>query len=807
MPSPSWITSGGSLGSYVDGIAMEYTLLATPSDPVNGVYYTIFSGNLALGLSLEADTGIISGIPTSVSEDTQSTFTVRATEFNGSTIIGTSDRTFSITIVNNPPTWITSIGNIGSFNQLEAVNYAFIANPAGTGNTIEYALINGNFPAAVGSAFTLNSTTGVLSGTPARVSRSTSSTFTLRATEYSGSTLVGTSDRVFTMTIVIPQPVWTTPAGSIGSFSENVLINYNFLANPGSVGDTIRYELLNGVLPITGDINTPMTLSSNGLLSGTPSEVSANTTSTFTIRVKEYSGSTPISFNDRTFSLTVIGPDAPTFTTTGPWTYTDSTWVSIPLLYNNPDPNTNITITLVSGELPPGIELGSEGLLQGYPTIPTAASITYNFTLRISNGTLYSDQAFSFTVDLETGDRSPTIYNTQPPQLNMSGNEYASYYFTAPSMGVYQQGTNFVFKIIGHDFDDQALTYDIGGLDDLGNTAVAVTANSSTGWIYGTFRDDIGFTSNTYPITAEVYRTSDPSVSSGVFNYTITLLGTVSSDIVWENDGDLGEIFNGQVSTKRVRAISVTELELEYTLLSGDLPPGLSLNTNGEIYGRVPFESTASKQSQNQRTVYTFTIQATSAIYPDISSTKTYTLTTVQKHIVPYDNIYIRAYPEQEQQTLYRDLITNTLLIPNEAIYRADDPYFGRRTDIVYNHMYGVPSSTTFQYVESVIKNHYRRNITLGELRTAQATDENGAPLYEVVYSLVIDNLINNVGTSISKEIVWPRPITTPDNITVQTLYPNSLPNMRTQISEQLGLINDATLLPLCIVSKKTEIV
>ena len=804
MPSPSWVTSGGSIGNYVDGIAMSYTLVATPSNPSNGVYYTLNSGNLPVGIILDTDTGILSGTPASVSEDAQTTFVITATEFNGSTIIGTSDRTFSITIVNNPPSWTTPVGNIGSFNQLESLTYTFTATPAGTGNTIKYSLINGSFPVGAGSDFTLNTNTGELTGTPARVIRSTTSTFTLRATEYSGTTLAGTSDRVFTITIVIPQPIWITSAGSIGSYPENTPINYNFSANTGSAGDTIRYVLLNGSLPETGDINSPMRLSSNGLLYGTPTEVSSNTTSEFTIRAQEYSGSSPISFNDRTFSITIIGPDAPTFTTTGPWTYDDSVWVSIPLLYTNPDPNTTITITLQSGDLPPGIELASSGLLQGYPDIPLSSSITYNFTLRISNGTLYSDQAFAFTVNLNTGDRSPTIYNTQPPQLDMTNTEYAPYYFTAPSMGTYQQGTNFVFKIIGHDFDDQELTYAIGGLDDLGLNPGDVSVNTATGWIYGTLRDDIGASSNTFPITAEVYRTSDPLVISGVFNYTITILGTVNTGIVWISDTNLGQIFNGGISTLRVLAVSPNS-ELEYSLISGSLPDNLVLNTSGEIYGRVPFESTSSKQSLNQQVVYTFTVQATNVLYPAITSTKTFTITTVQRNMLPYDNIYIRAYPGQEQQTLYNDLITNTLLIPDEAIYRPDDIYFGRRTDIVYNHMYGIPSSTTFDYVNAVIKNHYRRNITLGELRTARATDDFGVTIYEVVYSLVIDDLVNNINQSISKQITWPRPITLPDSSIVNTLYPNSLPNMRTQVANSLGLINDPTLLPRWMYSQQID--
>jgi hypothetical protein len=43
----------------------------------------------------------------------------------------------------------------------------------------------------------------------------------------------------------------------------------------------------------------------------------------------------------------------------------------------------------------------------------------------------------------------------------------------------------------------------------------------------------------------------------------------------------------------------------------------------------------------------------------------------------------------------------------------------------------------------SVTRNHYWRNITLGELKTAVARDNNNNIIYEVVYSEVIDNLIN----------------------------------------------------------------
>lgn len=704
------------------------------------------------------------------------------------------------------PTWITPVGSIGNFRQLEAIVFGFQATPSAPGNTVKYTSISGSFSVSVeGFPFVLDTNTGILTGTPDAVTRSTTSTFTLQATEYSGTTIVGTSVRVFTMTIIVPQPIWITNSGSIGVFSEGASVNYQFLADPGTTGDTIQYRLLNGTLPITTDINSPMTISTDGLLTGIPAAVSNDTTSEFTIRCEEYSGSVVRSFNDRTFSITIEGPDAPTFTSTGPWTYTDGEWVSIQLAYTNPDPNTSITISLLEGELPAGLELSSGGLIQGYPAPPDSSSITYTFTLNISNGSQSSTGIFDITIDLAVSARPPTIYNTRPPQLDMSGTEYAAYYFTAPSMGLYQQDNVFIFKIIGHDFDDEPLTYTVTGLEDLGLTANAVTCNTETGWISGLLRDDIGETSNTYPISAAVSRTSNPSVASSVFNYTITLLGTADAEIVWVSDSNLGVIYNGSVSSKSVIAQGNIPLQLEYTLASGSLPPGLSLEFDGEITGIVPFESLDYIQSRGQTIVYEFTVLAASTLYPGVSSSRSFTLSTVQQHTIPYDNIYIRAYPGETQQTIYSDLVTNTNLIPTEAIYRPDDPNFGIRTDIIYNHMFGLPSSTTQDYVNAVMRNHYRRNITLGELRTARATDEFNRTLYEVVYSLVIDDLTNISGQSISETIIWPRTIPVAPGVSVDTVYPNSLYNMRERVAETVSLLNSSTLLPLWMTSQQTQ--
>jgi hypothetical protein len=178
-------------------------------------------------------------------------------------------------------------------------------------------------------------------------------------------------------------------------------------------------------------------------------------------------------------------------------------------------------------------------------------------------------------------------------------------------------------------------------------------------------------------------------------------------------------------------------------------------------------------------------------------------------------------------RNLISDLLTNTEIIPNDYLYRENDPYFGKSNNVVYEHAYGIYASDFDDYVASVTKNHYWRQITLGEIKTAVARNDAGEIIYEVVYSEVIDNLVNPMGASVSKEVIWPRfiplglgPYYTseldiftsyglPDYYTSLTpgfakqLYPNSLPNMREQVGDVLGQEFNSNLLPKWMTSQQ----
>jgi hypothetical protein len=91
----------------------------------------------------------------------------------------------------------------------------------------------------------------------------------------------------------------------------------------------------------------------------------------------------------------------------------------------------------------------------------------------------------------------------------------------------------------------------------------------------------------------------------------------------------------------------------------------------------------------------------------------------------------------------------------------------------------------------------------LGSIETAQALDANGNVIYEVVYSRIIDNLVNAAGASVAKIVNLPYSIIDPadGSTTLTQVYPNSLTNMRNQVIDVVGQISNK--LPLWMTSKQ----
>jgi hypothetical protein len=160
------------------------------------------------------------------------------------------------------------------------------------------------------------------------------------------------------------QPIWNTPAGSLGVYPSLIPMVKQLTATV-VLGDVV-YSLLSGSLPEN------VTLYPDGLISGIPPLLTTDSTYTFAVRA---TGVISQSIRDRTFSLTISGAVAPGFTTpSGTLLSTnDSAWVELPIAYSNPISSNTVTIKLIQGVLPIGLEINEEGLIRGYPAPPIVA--------------------------------------------------------------------------------------------------------------------------------------------------------------------------------------------------------------------------------------------------------------------------------------------------------------------------------------------------------------------------------------------------------------------------------------------------
>lgn len=264
--------------------------------------------------------------------------------------------------------------------------------------------------------------------------------------------------------------------------------------------------------------------------------------------------------------------------------------------------------------------------------------------------------------------------------------------------------------------------------------------------------------------------------TSPTFNYSFRIANNIDGEIIWLTDGELGTFYNTSVSYQNIEAVS--DVDLSYSLVSGNLPPNLELLSNGQIVGTIAYQPTDNYQEKNATANFEFTVKANayanSNMSAIITSTKTFNMTVKQEFDVVTDNLYIKCTPDFEDRLKIKSLLagpTSEYLIPTQYLYRPDDSNFGKAKDIIYAHAYGILSSNINEYMKAVQKNHYWRDITLGSLSTATAKDENGNIIYEVVFSNIVDNLMKydpNFGIdyrfatsiSIQETIYWPSLIT-----------------------------------------------
>lgn len=729
------------------------------------------------------------------------------------------------------PIWNTPSGNIGAFVSNSTVEFQLSATPMLPATSISYRVISGNLPEGVSL-----STAGLVTGLAPNVLVNTPYTFVVRATDNNGNL----RDRTFTIIVSgLDVPTFTTEQGTLFVTNDSLWIEYQVEYSVPSSTDVL-VSLAQGQLPPGLEINE------YGLIRGYPKPPIVNvnlgpiTNAVIAIfnntlianSTVGFRPGRPIVFSGTVFGGINAGQTYYVREVINSTTFTISTTVNGPVLQlNNSAGYMDVTL--------PNISIGQ-------PTIQS-----YTFTLRLTTEFGTTIQNYAITVVNQNATiniggpgrpfntRTPTILNTRPLTYNINPSDIDYAFYLLPQNGKGRtyppsdqanidrlfSDNRFSFRILGKDFDDNELEYVFA------NLPLNLVGDIDTGWITG---NPIISNNNIsqFTFSVAVRKKNNPSISSQFVNFSFKLSNDIDGRVNWISSEDLGTVFNGTTSVLQVQATS--DVDLKYTLVEGTLPANIRLLDTGDLAGSIAFQPNDTLTYPNETTVYKFKVRAYSPVFPIVFAEKEFSLTVKQLFPFPTDTLYIKCTPDIENRKLIETLLTDDSIIPADMLYRPNDENFGKADNIIYEHAFGINSSGFEEYVAAVTKNHYWRRITLGEIKTAVARkEETGEILYEVVYSSVIDNLVNPENISVSKEIFWPRfiPLNEGPWYTSQSdiytsyigqndqidfytsltpgfarlLYPNSLDNMREQVGDVLGTVNNTNILPLWMTSQQRD--
>jgi hypothetical protein len=516
--------SGTSLGT----IDERHTIrLPIPVSSSLGLTFRIITGKLPAGMRISND--YIVGTPFEVPRTTEFKFVVRVE--NGTDI---SDRTFSFTVVGaDEPKWLTASGKlpIGTNNAYYILDSSFvdfqlsaIDTDTAAGQKLNFFIASGDGELPPGLILT---STGRITG--------------------------------------FIQPLLTIPQGiGNGAYDKNLFdqIAYDFGYRSTNGYDTYVFDLT------VYDFSVPAKM---------PRKLNRNYEFIATIT----DGDTVVK---RKFRIYVVGDDFfradNVITKAGEGAYTaDATYVRAPIFTTPANLGTRRANNYMTFKI---------DIFEGFSELGPVAYQLETINARISGiciKELITDNRIGLTqIRLERADGIPKVgYKT-----NFAGA------FDGSSGGTY---TITDVDVLGGDIYRLTISPALGEtipngtaiyLGDDSITPPGLEFDPTNSELFGIVPYQPAIT-KTYNFTIKAIRFgqgTELAVSRRVF--TVNVMGEVDSTMSWVSPDNLGIIDSGYVSTLSVVANSTFSTSgILYTLESGSLPSGLSLNFDGEIVGKV----------------------------------------------------------------------------------------------------------------------------------------------------------------------------------------------------------------------------
>jgi len=712
------LPSGSSLGTFQERLSLSINLPTLPlTGDLSGVTFTVISGKLPGGLRIVNNK--ISGTPFEVAVKTDYKFVIRASLNNK-----VSDRTFSISIEGpDDPIWLTPEGTLSvnpngqAFvldNTYIEFNLSAIDQDIKAGDKLDFFIQDGDGELPPG--LTLSST-GVISGKV---------------------------DPILSLDI---------SAGS-GFFDTNLYDSnpFDFGIEPKTGLDTFLYDSV--VFDYIDLVRSPRKL---------------NRRYQFFVSVTD-----GITIIKRKFSIFVVGDDFlradNTILQIGDGSFTaDATYlrsafwltgsnlgikrannyVTIildafdpnpalsPLVYELADTNPDTSPSV----LPQGLFLDSlNGEIFGYIPYQPAITEDYKFTVNAikydATGFTETEVAVVVGVSAAYGQNYLLINPLPAEDVALITNEYLRIGNFQYRVVSYTSQT-----IVGGQYAllrlETPLRIDIPSTDTQGNPTI--------------FR-------RTFIQSTLEYNTN---VASKTFD--LKVLGEVDSVIKFLTPGNLGNIRANFISTLSVVAeTTVPRAVLSYQLLANNrdgtpskLPSGLSLNTRGEIIGKIPqfsvdgapgltlFDTgttTFDGATQTFDRTYRFSVLAIDQFkYSAVIGEFTLTIEESTERL--YSNIYVQPYQKIDSRNYFTNFINDATVFVPEKIYRLNDSNFGVQYKLQMLIYAGIETRVISEYVPVLNRNIKRKRFKMGEIKRAIAKEQGSNEiLYEVVYIEVLDD-------------------------------------------------------------------
>ena len=661
------------------------------------VSYAVISGKLPPGLRISGNRLI--GTPFEVVDYTLFTFCIRASK----TGYSISDRTFSI-LVDGPdlPTFVTESGSIaiGVHDQLYVLDKTYI----------DFQIEAFDLDTAAGQKLTYFISSGDGNLPP-------------------GVTM--TSDG-FISGYILPAPK-ITPDDGTGTYDEGYYdaASYDFALRPTNGFDSYVYD------QVFYDYNLP---------NARPSSLNVN----YQFKVTVTDGN---HYAQRIFKIFVVGDDQFRADTTTSDGFASGLFTADVTYLRQPAWLTNTNIGLFRAN--------------NYLTIPV---ILYDSSDVYYNLESINQEVTCTSVNVSITDNVKNSHYVTV--TNVKGTILPNYYIVFE--GIIEGATEQLYRVvtvtdIGNDryrlYVVSSLALDIpnGTSFYIGSKSTLPAGTSfdlQTATIYGAVPYQPAITKN-YNFTITAVRLGDKGDSARTSRtFTIGIIGEIDSVITWNSDSNLGTINANLVSTLKVSASStITDAVVQYKLIDGKLPPGLTLNSDGEIVGKVsqfydaiteklgltrfydqppqvPTKvfTTFDNDTSTFDKKYVFTIQAKDQ-YDYSATTRQFTILILTPNSIGYSNVRTHPFLKQSQRLTWKTFINDNSIFTPSSIYRTNDDNFGIQVNLDMVVYAGIETKSAVEYISAIALNHKRKRFAFGAVKSASAIiPGTKSTAYEVVY-------------------------------------------------------------------------